>query len=253
MKFSINTTGMYPNTPFEDAVADFSQRGFNTCELWTIEDDKVDGIRAVLDRYHVALSTMCPDFFILNDPAQHDAYEAAINHSIEKAQRLNCREMITQVGNDTGAPRDEQHAAIVAGLRRVAPILEKAGIVMAVEPLNDVKDHPGYYLTRSQEGFEIIREVNSPNVRLLFDVYHQVHMDEDVMALIRENYDLIAHFHVAGHPNRDEKLFDGGFDYAPVFAMLQAMKCEKYIGLELFPKDTALAHALLDDLRAKYR
>ena len=160
--------------------------------------------------------------------------------------------MITQVGNDTGAPRMRQHDAIVAGLKRMAPHLEKAGIILTVEPLNDVKDHPGYYLTSSDEGFDIIREVGSPNVQLLFDIYHQVHMGENVMEKIEKNYDLITHFNIAGHPNRDAKLFDGGFDYDPVFRMLKEMGCEKALGLELFPKDPAISDALLDELRKRY-
>ena len=86
---------------------------------------------------------------------------------------MGCPTLIATTGNEMDIPREQQHAAIVAGLKGIAPVAEDAGITIVLEPLNILVDHGGYYLDTSKEGFEILREVDSPRVRLLFDIYHQ--------------------------------------------------------------------------------
>jgi hydroxypyruvate isomerase len=199
----------------------------------------------------MTLSAFCPRTFVLNDRRCHDAYEASLRDAICDAKRLNCKALITQVGMATEESREVQHDNIVLGLRRMQPILEDAGVTLMVEPLNDVKDHPGYYLTSSEEGFEIIKEVNSPKVRLLFDIYHQLHMGEDVLAQIANHLDLIAHFHVAGYPNRDDAITKN-FDYRAAFELVNSAKSPAPMGLELFPKrieDALSVLSLISDYR----
>jgi hypothetical protein len=120
--------------------------------------------------------------------------------------------MITQVGKDTGAPREEQHASIVAGLRAAAPILEAYGVTLMIEPLNTLVNHPGYYLTAATEAFAIIDEVGSPRVKVIYDIYHQQVTEGNILPSILNNLDKIAHLHGAGHPGRHE-LQNGENDY----------------------------------------
>ena len=143
----------------------------------------------------------------------------------------------------------QQHAAILKGLRRMEPILQEYGLTLLVEPLNSVKDHKGYYLTDSNEGFDLIREVDSPRVRLLYDIYHQHHMGEDVLRRIEDNLDFIGHYHIAGHPNRDEKIFEN-FDYRAVFDLLKKHNVTAPVGVELFPSSEDALRQLLQNLRA---
>lgn len=247
MRFSLNTIGLFPGLSFDEAFSLMKENGFDTFEVWSLDNIDVPALKEAMDRHGVRLSTCCPSFFILNDPARHDEYEASLRKALEQVRLLNCPSLITQVGQDTGAPREEQHKAIVAGLRRMAPLLEEAGVTLLVEPLNNVKDHKGYYLTDSNEGFEIIREVGSPNVRLLYDVYHQHHMGEDVLRRIEDNLPLIAHYHIAAHPNRDDKIFEV-FDYRAVFDLLQRHGVTAPVGVELFPKSLDDSLALLKKL-----
>jgi len=240
---------MFPGVPFADALPLLRARGYDTMEDWAIDRAEVAERARLLADAGMRLSAFCPAYFVLNDPGCHDRYEACLRDALEDAAVLRCPALITQVGNDTGAPRAVQHAAIVRGLRRVSPLLEAARVTLLVEPLNDVKDHPGYYLTGSQEGFDIVREVGSPWVRLLFDVYHMVHMGEDVLGQIRDNVELIGHFHIAAHPNRDEKLFEA-FDYAPMLALIKESGTRAPVGLELVPASRAGADALLDAMKA---
>jgi len=238
---------MFPGVPFAEALALLRAKGYDTVEDWTIDRAEVAERARLLADAGMRLSAFCPAYFVLNDTACHGQYETNLRDALEDAAILRCAALITQVGYDTGATRAVQHAAIVQGLKRVAPLLEAAGITLLVEPLNNVKDHLGYYLTDSQEGFDIVDEVGSPRVRLLYDVYHMVHMGEDVLSRIRDNLGLIGHFHIAGHPNRDEKLFEG-FDYGPVLALIQDSGTQAPVGLELFPTSRDEADALLGAL-----
>jgi len=249
MRFSLNTIGLFKGLSFAEAFAIAKEHGFDTFEVWSLDNIDIPALISDKQQYGMKLSTCCPSFFILNDESRHDEYEASLKVALENCAKLDCPSMITQVGQDTGAPREEQHAAIVKGLKRMAPLLETAGVTLLVEPLNDVKDHKGYYLTDSNEGFDIIREVGSPNVKLLYDVYHQVHMGEDVLKRIEDNLDLIAHFHIAAHPNRDDRIFEN-FDYTAVFELLKKHDVQSPIGVELFPACIEDTVELLKKLKA---
>lgn len=248
MRFSLNFPGLFPGLSPEDAFRIMQQYHFDTLETWMLQDADVPALRGAMETFGMKLSAFCPSFFILNDPARRNEYESALLKALRTADALGCPALITQVGQDTGAPREQQHESIVAGLRRMAPLLEKAGVTLLVEPLNDVKDHKGYYLTDSNEGFDIIREVNSPRVRLLYDVYHQLHMGEDVLSRVEENLPLIGHFHIAGFPDRDDRIFEN-FDYAQLFELLGKHNVQAPVGVELFPKSIDATRALLTQLQ----
>ena len=251
MNISINTFCLFGNAPLDDAFTSMKKYGYTVFEQWMIPQDSVASIQRSMKAYGISLSAFCTSFFTLNDEACHDRYEAAMLSALQTAKQLSCPSLITQVGQDTGKAKTKQHDAIVKGLMRIKPILEKANVTLLVEPLNDVKDHKGYCLTSSLEGFDIIKRVNSPNIKLLFDVYHQLHMGEDVLSLIANHHDLIGHFHVAGFPDRDEKLFET-YDYRPLFQFLNDHQVLAPVGLELFPSSPGQAGMLLEELR-RYR
>ena len=248
MHFSVNAHCLFGKAPLDHVFAVMKKHGYTVFEHWQIAATEIDAFACSMEKHHVSLSTFCTDYFTLNEEACHDAYEAALGQSLKAAGRLNCASLITQVGQETIWPRKVQHDAIVKGLLRIRPYLEKANVTLLVEPLNNVKDHKGYYLTSSQEGFDIIQEVDSPCIKLLYDVYHQLHMGEDVMAMIASHLDLIGHFHIAGFPARDDKLFES-YDYRPLLQFLNDHKVEAPVGLELFPGSMEKAEAVLDALR----
>ena len=198
MRFSVNLPCLFPGVPLENALQTIKGCGMDTVEMWGVQTEQAEQLEKLLPETGMRLSALCTSFFILNDKTRRKEYLSALAEAIGLAKRLRCPSIITQVGQDTGAPRERQHEAIAQGLAAAAPMLEKAGVTLLVEPLNDVKDHKGYYLTDSAEGFDLIREVGSPNVRLLYDIYHQALMGEDVCARIRDNAALIGHFHAAG-------------------------------------------------------
>lgn len=127
-----------------------------------------------------------------------------------------------------------QHVSIVSALRQVAGQAERAGVTLLVEPINSVVDHPGIYLTSSYEGYKIVDAVDSSNVRLLYDVYHQQITEGNIIANVRSHIDLIGHVHVGDVPGRHEP-GTGEINYPSVLSALVDAGYEGYVGCEFEP------------------
>jgi len=95
-------------------------------------------------------------------------------------------------------------------------------------------DHPGYFLDSAKEEAKIIREINHPNVRLLYDIYHMQIMEGSIISTIEKNIDIIGHFHAAGVPGRGE-LYLGELNYPCIIKRIDELGYDGYIGLEYFP------------------
>ena len=101
--------------------------------------------------------------------------------SVPIAQRLRSPNLVVLAGDEiAGRSRAEQHAAIASVLTDAACVVEGPGLTLLLEPLNSRVDHVGTFLDRTAEGLAILREVASPGVKLLFDAYHALLMDEDI-------------------------------------------------------------------------
>ena len=134
-------------------------------------------------------------------------------------------------------PRSEQMANAAAALRYAAPILEKNGVTAVVEILNTYVDHAGYFLYYVRDGAELIERVGSPNVRLLFDIYHVQIMEGNLIENIRMNTDRIGHFHIGDVPGRNEP-GTGEINYRNVFKVIYELseRFPGYAALEYRPK-----------------
>ena len=158
------------------------------------------------------------------------------------------RDIIAQAG-DCGAKqvivfsgaRDDLDEAVgiancAAGLAQLVGDAEKAGVVLAFEMLNSV-DHGDYHATASSYGYAVTRAVNSPHMRVLYDIYHQQRTGEDLMATLVDNIDLVCHLHVAGSPKRDFPGADQEIDYASLVRAVQSTNYDGYWGMEFVPPD----------------
>ena len=103
-----------------------------------------------------------------------------------------------------------------------------------VEPLNILVNHRGYFLSQSKEAFQIIDEVGSSNVKILFDIYHQQISEGNLIANITANIDKIGHFHVADNPGRHEP-GTGEINYTNVFAAIRKTGFDGFVGMEMWP------------------
>ncbi len=175
-----------------------------------------------------------------------------LKESIEAAKAMRTTNIVVTSGNErSDVSREVQHANIVKLLKAAAPIAEEAGMMLVLEPLNILVDHKGYYLTTTAETAEIIREVNSPNVKILYDVYHQQITEGNLINNIKNNIDLIGHIHVGDVPGRKQP-GTGEINYKNVFKAIKDTGYEGYVVFECGltePADVACKKmwALLED------
>lgn len=220
---------------YDDALQIVANSGIDAFEFWGWWDKDLNQLMAARERFGLNIAACCTKFISLVDPDRRDDYLRGLAESIEAAKRLNSPTLISQVGDFRGGvDRSEQHNCLVEGLRAAAPLLEKAGITLVIEPLNELVDHAGYYLVRSDEAFAIIDEVGSSRVKVLFDIYHQQISEGHLIHNITSNIEKIGHFHAAGNPGRHE-LTVGELDYPSIFAEIQALNYAGYVGLEYWP------------------
>jgi hydroxypyruvate isomerase len=183
-------------------------------------------------------------------PAEHGEFLDALRETLPQAQRLNCPYLVIASGftlPDT--PRQAQHEAIVTVLGTAAKYAEDAGITLILEPLNDRIDHPGMYLVSVREGLDIIDEVASPALKLIFDAYHSAVMGDDPADVLRGRYDRVAHVQVADNPGRGAP-GTGGIDFAALTQTLQQGGYAGAIGLEFKLNGLATREALALSRRA---
>ena len=211
--------------------------GLDAVEFWNYSNKDLAGLARACQETGLPVAAMCVEFPDgMLDHALAEGYAEATHQAIATAQVVGCNTLITITGNECdGMNRQRAHAGIVACLRAAAPIAEAAGITICLEPLNVLVDHPGYFLTTSQEGFEIIEQVNSPAVKLLFDVYHQQVTEGNLIANITAHAGLIGHFHSADVPGRFAP-GTGEINFANVLGAINDMGYEGFFGLEYKPQ-----------------
>ena len=224
-----------------EATKVVSQCGIGAFEFWGWWDKNLEEIEAACRDNNLVISACCTKFVTLVDPARRDEYLAGLAETINAAKRLGVKTLISQVGDfRPGVDRSEQHQSLVDGLKAAAPMLKDSDVTLVIEPLNELVDHAGYYLVRSDEAFRIIDSVACENVKVVFDIYHQQISEGHVINNIVANIDKIGHFHAAGNPGRNE-LTRGELHYPSIFEAISQTSYEGFVGLEYWPKHDAAA------------
>lgn len=234
MRLCVPIPCFFGNIDFCDAIRKVAALGYDAIETYNWKGLDLGRVKNTLDENGVELLSMCTTEFRMTSPEHRGLWLEGLKESCKAANRLGVKKLITQVGQDTGAPREEQRASIVAALNAAKPILEDYGVTIMPEPLNTYVNHPGYYLWSSIEAFDIIREVDHPSVKLIYDIYHQQVMEGNIIPSITKNLDLIAHLHSAGHPGRHELQF-GENDYKVIFDAIDKAGYTGACGLEYSP------------------
>lgn len=138
----------------------------------------------------------------LNRRENHDAIEQQFRVGIPQAAKASVPNVIAFSGNRRGMADEEGAANAVIGLNRIKRIAEDHGVTICIELLNSKRNHADYMADHTQWGVRVASEVNSPRVKLLYDIYHMQIMEGDLIATIRENIQWIGHFHTGGVPGR---------------------------------------------------
>ena len=234
MRICVPVPCFFKDIPFTEAIARIGALGFDAAETYAWQGLDLDAVRAACQDNGVELLSMCTTDFRLTSPEHRTAFIEGLESSAKAAKRVGAGRLITQVGQDTGAPRGAQRESIESGLRASIPTLEETGVILMIEPLNTYVDHKGYYLWSAIEAFEIIRAVNHPLVKVVYDIYHQQIMEGNIIPSVTQNLDCIAHLHSAGHPGRIELQY-GENDYHNIFSAIDKAGYTGACGLEYRP------------------
>ena len=140
----------------------------------------------------------------LNDPANHEAIVSGLTAALPRAAKAKVPNLITFFGNRKGRSDEDAIKNCVAALNRLKKPAEDNGVNVCVELLNSKVNHKDYQGDRTSFGVEIVRQVDSPRVKLLYDAYHMQIMEGDVIRTIQDNKQWIAHYHTGGVPGRHE-------------------------------------------------
>jgi hydroxypyruvate isomerase len=177
----------------------------------------------------------------LTNPADRPAFLAAMRASVEAARRFETTRIVTLAGREVaGVARAPQRRSLVEGLKAAHEIAASADITMILEPFNTLVDHPGAYLYSMPEAFAIVREVGSPYLKILFDIYHAQIQEGNLVNTIRENIAAIGHFHVADVPGRHEP-GTGEINYGFVFQAIRDAGYRAFVGMEYGPTRDSMA------------
>lgn len=179
----------------------------------------------------------------LNRRENHARIEQEIRARIALAAEWGIRNLIVFSGNRVGQNDQSGLEQTAEGLSRVAKVAEDAGVMLVLELLNSKVNHKDYQGDHVAWGVEVCRRVNSPAVRLLYDIYHMQIMEGDIIRTIQDNYPYFAHYHTAGNPGRHEINEQQEIYYPPIVRAIKQTGYEGYLGHEFSPLGDPL-HAL---------
>lgn len=253
MYYSACVSSLFLGRPVSEHLADVAASGLTHYEFWDWWTQDLSALAAAQEESRLSCAAMCTRFISLTDPAKREEYVQWLGKTVEACQRLGCKTIISQVGQElSNMPRIAQHQSIADGLKASLPVLEGSGITLVIEPLNTLVNHKGYYLWQSQEAFDIVTEVSHPQIKVLYDLYHQHIMSDLRLPHILQNLDKIGHFHMAGYPGRHEPLDPNEIDYPSILRAIRDAGYAGSVGLEYFPTRPAAPELklLAEKLRA---
>jgi hydroxypyruvate isomerase len=223
---------------FENNLERVAQAGYHHVELvgefkkWSEDDYR--RILARMEALKISVDTTSgvgPGFA---DPSGGDAFLAALKSFIPAAQRFECKQIILLSGKRIeGAPAGSQHTASIEALKRAADVLSSAGLVAVIEPIDRI-ENPPIYLDGVTEAFEIVKAVDSPNVKVLYDIYHEQREFGNLIEKFEAHIDQVGLIHIADVPGRHEP-GSGEINYLNIYRKLAQLEYKGTIAMEFYP------------------
>jgi hydroxypyruvate isomerase len=248
LTYAVNVEMTWGRLPFLERLRKVKEAGFSHYEFWPWRSKDIDAIVSLnreLGLIPVQFSASPVKGFghgITNpDPARREEFEEEIRSAVPVAKKLGVKKICVVAGEETkGVSRDEQTQAVIAALKVGAKIVEPEGITIILEPLNILVDHPRQLVVQSGHAAIILKAVGSPNVKMLFDIYHQQISEGNLSGNIRKYHDLIGYYQLADHPGRHEPT-TGEINYAFVLKTIHDVGYRGEIGMEMSPKGDPVA------------
>jgi hydroxypyruvate isomerase len=238
VQFSVMIWTLKKLGTFEENLERVAQAGYSHVELvgefkqWS-EDDyrrilaRMQALKISID----STSGVSPGFA---DPAGADVFLAALKDLIPAAKRLECKQIILLSGKRVeGAAAGSQHAAAIEALKRAADVLSSAGLVAVIEPIDRI-ENPPIYLDGVTEAFEIVQAVGSPNIKVLYDVYHEQREFGNLIEKFEKNIGQVGLIHIADVPGRHEP-GTGEINYLNIYRKLAQLNYKGVVAMEFYP------------------
>jgi hydroxypyruvate isomerase len=244
-RFDANLTFLYTELDFPDRFAAAARAGFKGVEYISPYEYPKERIAELLERHGLAqvlFNLPAGDWAggergIACHPARVGEFQDGVGLAIDYARALGCTQVNCLAGiAPAGVPESRQLTAFVANLKFAALKLREAGVKLLIEPVN-TRDIPGFYLTRSGQALDIMREVGSDNLFLQYDVYHMQVMEGDLAHTIEANLTRIAHMQIADNPGRHEP-GSGEIHYPFLFELIDRLGYAGWVGCEYKPATT---------------
>ena len=170
-----------------------------------------------------------------NRKENHAKLVEQFRDKIERAARAGVPNVIALSGNRRGMSDAEGMDNVVAGLNQIKAMAEDKGVTICLELLNSKVNHKDYMCDHTAWGVETMKRLNSPRMKLLYDIYHMQIMEGDVIRTIKENIQYIGHFHTGGVPGRHELDLTQELNYRPVCEAIAASGFTGYVAHEFIP------------------
>jgi hydroxypyruvate isomerase len=182
----------------------------------------------------------------LNRKENHEKLEPLMHAAIDEAKANGVPNIITFSGNRKTTPDAEGADNCVAFLNKVKAHAEDKGITICMEYLNSKVNHKDYMFDHIAWGVDVMKRVNSPRVKILYDIYHAQIMDGDIVRNIRDHFQWIGHFHTGGNPDRKEIDETQELNYRFIAQAIADLKFDGYVGHEYSPRNPANAVSSAD-------
>ena len=245
MKASVCIEMIYTEFPFLERIKIAAEQGFDAVEFWNWDNKDMPAIKKTAENASIEIATFQSNRGgTLINPSHRKDFISGIKESLEMANQMNTKKMFLltdELGDDRSVKfkfpdlsEEEKYQSVLDGIKDIAPLAEAAGVTLVLEPLNNLVDHAGFWLKESEVGFELVRKVNSPNIRLLFDIYHQQVTEGNIIERLMGNLNVIGHVHVADVPGRHQP-GTGELNYGNILDKLRDAGFEGFVGLEFEP------------------
>ena len=235
---------VYKDLPFEQRLEKVAEAGYQAVELvkefenWTDADfRRADSKKRSLG---ITFDATAGVWTSIADPRARDKFIADLKNFLPITEKLECRAIIVLSGNRIeGISRNAHHEACVEALKLGGDLAAKQRVRLLLENI-DQEENPKYYLTSVAEGFEIVRKVDNPNVKFLYDFYHEQIAEGNLIEKLEKNIDLVGLVHIADVPGRHEP-GTGEINYANIFRKLAELKYDRYAAMEFEPAGDPVA------------
>jgi hydroxypyruvate isomerase len=256
VRFSVMLWTLEKQAPFDRCIEIVGEAGYQGVELtgqfrkWTAAD--IQPVMAKMRSLGLVFDLLSGVRVGFADPSASAAFLAAIADQLKFCKELESPQINLRSGNRIdGVERSVQHAASVENLKRASDLAAASGVNIVIEPI-DPLEAPNEYLTSVTEGFEIVREVASPQVKVLYDFYHEQRAYGNLIEKLEKNIDLVGLVHIADVPGRHEP-GTGEINYLNIYRKLAELKYNKFVTMEFYPTGepvTALKKARMAALQA---